>query len=128
MTLFPLRIRSVVSRVSVLPFMFFACFFSDPSSMVTPCEQSLSKTHQRASKRGYAEIVSSLFKSPKPKFLGESLQSNRFRQLAHHIFDKAKVKIEPSVRKSIWRLGVRSRVDLGLELSLRKGLRTLNKD
>ena len=43
------------------------------------------------------------FKSPQPKFLGYSLWSNRFTQRVHHIFDKAKVKIEPSVRKSICR-------------------------
>ena len=47
--------------------------------MNLPWEQSLSKT--RASKRGSAEV----FQVP----------------ASHHIFDKTKVKIEPSARKSI---------------------------
>ena len=44
------------------------------------------------------------------------------------MFDKAKVKIEPSVRKSIRRLGVWSRLGLGLKLSPSNGLRILNKE
>ena len=55
-------------------------------------------------------------------------RSNQFRQRAHHIFDKAKIKIEPSVQKSIWRL--RSAIENwpGFELSPSNGLRVLNKD
>ena len=48
----------------------------------------------------------------------------------HHIFDKAKVKIESSVRRSIGCLEVRSKlaIDLGLKMSPSNGLRILNKD
>ena len=45
----------------------------------------------------------------------------------HHIFDRAKVKIEPSVGKSIWRPEWH-RDSLGLRLSLSNGLRILNED
>ena len=47
---------------------------------------------------------------------------------ARIIFDKVKFKIEPSVRKSIWRLGVQSRLGLGLKLSPSNSLRRLKKD
>ena len=36
------------------------------STLHKPCEQSLSKTHQRASRRGFAEIVSSLLSRAAP--------------------------------------------------------------
>lgn len=52
------------------------------------CEQSISISHQRTSKS---------LKSPQPKFLRWFLQ---FRQRTHRIFDKAKVKIEPSLFKN----------------------------
>ena len=67
------------------------------------------------------------FKSPQNKFLGKSLRSNRFGQRTHYTFDKAKVKIELSVRKSIWRLEC-DRDSVGLKLSPSNGLRILNKD
>ena len=41
---------------------------------------------------------------------------------------RRKVKIEPSVQKSIWCLGVQLRLSLGLKMSPRNGLRILNKD
>lgn len=67
------------------------------------------------------------FKSPQNKFLGKSLRSNRFGQRTHYTFDKAQVKIELSVRKSIWRLEC-DRDSLGLKLSPSNGLCILNKD
>ena len=47
---------------------------------------------------------------------------------SHHIFDKAKVKIEPSVRKSIWRPECNLRHNLGWKLSPINCLCILNKD
>ena len=72
------------------------------SYRIPPCEQSLSKTHQRASERGSAEIVSSLLSRRSPSFWA-SHSGHTGLSSALRIFDKTRVKIEPSVRKPIWR-------------------------
>ena len=66
-----------------------------------PCEQSVSKTQQKASKRGSAEIVSSLVSRCSPSFWASYSGQTGLESAKHHTFDKAKVKIEPSVPKSM---------------------------
>ena len=83
-----------------------------------PCEQSLSKIHHRASKRGSAEIVSSLLRRCSPSFWAG--QTGLVSALI--------VFLTRGRSKSIWRLEVRSRLGLGLKLSPSNGLRILNKD
>ena len=91
-------------------------------------EQSLSKTHQRASKRGSAEIVSSLLSHRSPSFWANNSSQTGLGSTRIIIFDKAKVKVEPSVQKSIWCLGVWWRLGVGLKLSPSNSLHILNED
>ena len=65
-------------------------------------------------------------KFPQPKFLGNSIWSNWFRQHTHHIFDKGQNRAF-STKVNV-AFPVQPRQSLGLKLSPSNGTRIFNKD
>ena len=93
---------------------------------LAPCEQILSKTRQRAKKKGSAINVSSLLSRRSPSFWA-SHSSQTGLGNARIIFLTTR-KSKSSLKYENRRLGVRSRLGLGLKPSPSNGLRILNKD
>ena len=90
------------------------------------CEQSLSKTHQRATKKSSAEIVSSPLSRHSPSFWAS--HSGQTGLSSPRIIFLTRRRSKSSLQYEKWRLGVRSRLDQCFYLSPSNGLRILNKD